>query len=158
MRVPAVIISPLIPKGVIDSTIYDHTSVLATVESIFGLLPLTERDKQAHTLNHLFSLTTPRQDAPTTLPAPANSGIKSDDNNGASVAAGSLGADAASATEPISSSLQGFLHVAYLRDLQATPQAEQANLTARFSNIKTQLDARRYMDEVRQKVEPPNAK
>jgi len=42
--------------------------------------------------------------------------------------------------------------------LQATPQEEQANLTAKFSKIKTQLDARLYMDEVRQKVEPPNAK
>ena len=158
VRVPAVIISPLIPKGLIDSTIYDHTSVLATVESIFGLLPLTERDKQANTLNHLFSLTTPRKDAPTTLPAPSNSGIRCDDNNGASTANRSLITDAASATEPVPSSLQGFLHVAYLRDLQATPQAEQANLTARFSNIKTQFDARLYMDEVRQKVEPPNAK
>ncbi|HYT36744.1 MAG TPA: alkaline phosphatase family protein [Ktedonobacteraceae bacterium] len=158
VRVPAVIISPLIPKGIIDSTNYDHSSVLATVESIFGLLPLTERDKQANTLNHLFSLTTPRNDAPTTLPAPANSGIRCDDNNGASTASKSLVTAAASATEPVPSSLQGFLHVAYLRDLQATPQAEQANLTARFSNIKTQLDARLYMDEVRQKVEPPNAK
>jgi phospholipase C len=157
VRVPAVIISPLIPKGLIDSTVYDHSSVLATVESIFGLTPLTERDKQANTLNHLFSLTTPRNDAPTTLPAPANSGIRCDDNTGASTAKGSLGTNAASATGPIPPSLQGFLHVAYLRDLQATPQAEQANLKARFSNIKTQLDARRYMDEVRQKFEPPNA-
>jgi len=158
VRVPAVIISSLIPKGVIDSTIYDHTSVLATVENIFGLLPLTERDKRANTLNHLFSLTTPRKDAPTTLPTPANSGIRYDDNNGASTTDKSFVADAASATAPVSSSLQGFLHNAFLRDLQATPQAEQANLTARFSNIKTQLDARLYMDEVRQKVEPPNAK
>jgi phospholipase C len=158
VRVPAVIISPLIPKGVIDSTIYDHTSVLATVESIFGLLPLTERDKQAQTLNHLFSLTTPRNDAPATLPAPANSGISCDDNNGASTANRSLVMDAASATEPVPSSLQGFLHVAFLRDLQATPQEEHANLTARFSNIKTRLEARLYMNEVRQKVEPSNAK
>jgi len=158
VRVPAVIISPLIPRGVIDSTIYDHTSVLATVESIFGLLPLTERDKQANTLNHLFSLTTPRTDAPTTLPAPANSGIKLDENNGASTADRAPVTDAAFATEPVSPSLQGFLHAAFLRDLQTTPQAEQANLTARFTNIKTQLDARLYMDEVRQKVEPPNSK
>ena len=158
VRVPAVIISPLIPKGVIDSTIYDHTSVLATIESIFGLLPLTERDKQANTLNHLFSLTIPRNDAPTTLPAPANSGITYDQIHGASTADKLLVTDATSATEPVSPSLQGFLHVAYLRDMQATPQAEQANLTARFTNIKTQQDARLYMDEVRQKVEPPNSK
>ena len=155
VRVPAVIISPLIPKGLIDSTIYDHSSVLATLESIFGLLPLTERDKQANTLNHLFSLSEPRKDTPTTLPAPANSGIRCDDNTGANR---SLVTHATSATEPIPPSLQGFLHVAFLRDLQVTPQTEQANLTARFSNIKTQLDARLYMDEVRQKVEPSNAK
>ena len=158
VRVPTVIISPLIPKGVIDSTIYDHTTVLATVESIFGLQPLTERDKQANTLNHLFSLSTTRNDAPATLPAPANSGITSDANNGANTVDRSLIADAASSTQPISPSLQGFLYTAYLRDLHATPQAEQANLRARFSNIKTQLDARLYMDEVRQKVEPPNTK
>ena len=158
VRVPAVIISPLIPKGVIDSTIYDHTSVLATIESIFGLLPLTERDKRANTLNHLFSLTISRNDAPTTLPAPAHSGIKYDIENVAGTADKSLVTDATSAKEPVSPSLQGFLHVAYLRDLQATPQAEQANLTARFTNIKTQHDARLYMNEVRQKVEPPNAK
>jgi phospholipase C len=154
VRVPAVIISPLIPKGLIDSTIYDHSSVLATVESIFGLLPLTERDKQANTLNHLFSLSELRKDTPTTLPAPAISGIRCDDNTGANR---SLVTNVPSVTEPIPPSLQGFLHVAYLRDLQATPQAEQANLKARFSNIKTHLDARRYMDEVRQKVEPSNA-
>jgi phospholipase C len=153
VRVPAVIISPLIPKGIIDSTVYDHTSVLATVESIFGLQPLTERDTHAHTFNHLFSLTTPRNDALTTLPAPAQSGIE-DDVTGASAANRSAVADAAFAMEPVSPSLQGFLHIAYLRDLLATPQADQANLTAKFTDIKTQLDARLYMHDVRQKVEP----
>ncbi len=67
MRVPAIVVSPLIPRGIIDHSVYDHTSVLATVEHIFGLLPLTERDKQAHSLNHLFSLATPRTDAPPLL-------------------------------------------------------------------------------------------
>jgi len=157
VRVPAVIISPLIPRGIIDSTIYDHTSVLATIEGIFGLSPLTERDKQANTLNHLFALTTPRTDAITTLPAPAQSGIETE-TTGASLVERSFATEAASATAPVSPSLQGFLQVAYLRDKQATPSTEQANLTARFANIKTQLDARLYMDEVRQKMEPPNSK
>ncbi|HYX49673.1 MAG TPA: alkaline phosphatase family protein, partial [Ktedonobacteraceae bacterium] len=157
VRVPAVIISPLIPRGVIDATVYDHTSVLATIESIFGFAPLTERDKQANTLNHLFSHITPRTDAITTLPAPAHSGIE-DDTLGASPVVRSFATETASATAPVSPSLRGFLHVAYLRDMQATPPAEQANQTARVTNIKTQLDARLYMDEVRQKVEPPNSK
>ncbi len=156
MRVPAVIISPLIPRGIIDSTIYDHTSVLATIESIFGLSPLTERDKQANTLNHLFTLATPRTDAISTLPAPAHSGLE-DVTTGASPADRSFTTEVASATAPVSPSLQGFLHVAFLRDVQTTPPTEQANLTAKFTTIKTQLDARLYMDEVRQKVEPPNS-
>ena len=158
VRVPAVIVSPLIPKGLIDSTIYDHTSVLATVESIFGLQPLTERDTQAHTLNHLFSLATPRTDAPTTLPAPAESGIKCPGDPGASAARMLLVTpDAALATEPVPASLQGFLHVAFLRDVQASPPEEYASRMARYLRIKTHLEAQHYMDEVRQKVEPPEA-
>ena len=141
-------------KGVIDSTTYDHASALATVEGIFGLLPLTERDKHANTLNHLFSLATPRTDVPTTLPAPANSGIRCEGDPGASVGRMLSVSDVATATEPVPSSLQGFLHVAFLRDLQASPPEEQASRTARFLNIKTRLEAKRYMDEVRQKVEP----
>ena len=157
VRVPAVIISPLIPKGLIDSTSYDHTSVLATVESIFGLQPLTERDKHANTLNHLFSLATPRTDAPTTLPAPSDSGFRCPGDTVASAATRLLVTDAAPATEPVPSSLQGFLHVAFLRDLQATPPDAQASRTAKFMNIQTHLEAKRYMEEVRQKVEPHEA-
>ncbi len=156
VRVPAVIISPLIARGIIDSTVYDHSSVLATIESIFGLQPLTERDKQANTLNHLFTLTIPRTDAIATLPAPAQSGIE-DDTAGASPADRAFATEATTATAPVSPSLQGFLHVAFLRDMQESQPAEQTNLTARFTNIKTELEARLYMDEVRQKVEPPNS-
>jgi phospholipase C len=158
VRVPAVIISPLIPRGIIDSTDYDHTSVLATVESIFGLQPLTERDKHASALNHLFSLPSPRTDAPTVLPAAANSGFKCDDEIEESAASRQLITDAAAATEPVPSSLQGFLHLAFLRDLQATPPEEQASRTAKYLKINTHLDAKRYMHEVRQKVEPSKAK
>jgi phospholipase C len=157
VRVAAVIISPLIPRGTIDHTVYDHTSVLATVESIFGLQPLTERDKHANTLNHLFSLATPRTDAPTTLPAPADSGIRCPGDPGASATTKLLVTDAAPATEPVPSSLQGFLQVAFLRDVQASPQEEQESRTTRYLQIKTHLEALQYMEEVRQKVEPPKA-
>ena len=119
---------------------------------------MTERDKQANTLNHLFSLATPRTDAPTTLPAPAESGIRCPGDTGASAANRLLVTDAATATEPVPSSLQGFLHVAFLRDVQASPQKEQESRIARYLNIKTHLEAKQYMEEVRQKVEPPEAK
>jgi phospholipase C len=90
VRVPAIVVSPLIPRGIIDHSVYDHSSVLATVEHIFGLLPLTGRDKQAHSLNHLFSLATPRTDAPLTLPEPARSGIPCEDETEERIAARQL--------------------------------------------------------------------
>lgn len=72
-RVPTVIISPLIPKGTIDHTLYDHSSILATLEKMFRLEPLTKRDKNANDFRHLFSLTSPRvsaAEAPLALPDP----------------------------------------------------------------------------------------
>ena len=39
VRVPAVVVSPLIPKGKVDHTVYDHSSVLATLEELFGFHP-----------------------------------------------------------------------------------------------------------------------
>ena len=68
VRVPALVISPYTPKNVIDNTEYDHTSMLATVERLFGMRNLTNRDKHANDLLHLLPLSTPRTDAPTSLP------------------------------------------------------------------------------------------
>ena len=75
-RVPAIVISPLIPKlpnGLVDHTTYDHTSILATLERLFGLDPLTDRDRLANDLLHLTSLPKPRL-CPKVLndPAPLN--------------------------------------------------------------------------------------
>ncbi len=76
VRVPAVIISPLVPRGTIDHTVYDHSSVIKTVGELFGFRPLTERDRQAHSFTHLLSLAQPRADAPTLLPNAADSGFR----------------------------------------------------------------------------------
>jgi hypothetical protein len=73
-RVPAVVISPLIERGVIDHTEYDHSSIAATVERLFGLEAMTNRDAQANDVRHLLSRETARTDTPTTLPSPASSG------------------------------------------------------------------------------------
>lgn len=80
VRVPAIVISPLIPRNMIDHTIYDHTSLLATVEALFGLKPLTKRDAAAQSLTRLISLNIPRIDAPLTLPEPAVSGFHCNDD------------------------------------------------------------------------------
>ena len=49
VRVPALIVSPLLVPQV-DSTVYDHTSVLATLSDLFGTGALTNRDAEATSL------------------------------------------------------------------------------------------------------------
>jgi phospholipase C len=78
VRVPAIVISAYTQKGTIigsdpkdPSTIFDHSSIVATVEKRFGLPFLTTRDAAAKTLEVALNLTTARDDAPTQLPDPA---------------------------------------------------------------------------------------
>jgi phospholipase C len=73
--VPAFVISAYTPRGVIDHTVYDHTSILATVERQYGMDNLTNRDKAANDVRHLLALQDPRTDAPSTLKVPATSDI-----------------------------------------------------------------------------------
>ena len=55
VRVPAVVISPWIQPGVVDHTVYDHSSVLATLGCLFNLSALTQRDAAANDLLHLIT-------------------------------------------------------------------------------------------------------
>lgn len=71
VRVPAIIVSPRIPSGTVDHTLYDHASILSTLEHLFGLSPLTKRDEAANSVLHLLSLTSCRTDCPTSLNSPA---------------------------------------------------------------------------------------
>jgi phospholipase C len=158
VRVPAVIVSPLIPKGTIDHILYDHSSVLATLENIFGLQALTNRDKHANTFKHLLSLTTPRTDTPKTLPEPAHSGIicEGDVVAGKVPAGVTVTAPAPASPEhmaaPVDTSLRGFVHVAFLRDMHLSPPEEKEQQTAKYLSISTNADAQQYMAEVRQKI------
>jgi phospholipase C len=66
VRVPAIVVSPWVEKGRVDSTPYDHSSVLATLERLFGLPPLTDRDRNANDLLSLITQTC-RQDCPESI-------------------------------------------------------------------------------------------
>jgi len=78
IRVPALIVSPWVNAGRVDSTQYQHTSVLATLKKMFGLNKfLTKRDAGANTFESLFNeLTQPRDDTPATLPRATLPAIK----------------------------------------------------------------------------------
>jgi phospholipase C len=69
-RVPAIIVSPLIPRNQVDHRQYEHSSVISTLIDLFHLDPLTARSSSSSGLKHLATLDAPRTDAPMTLPDP----------------------------------------------------------------------------------------
>ncbi len=69
LRVPTVLISPLIPAGTVfrvaaNSVPLDHTSILKTVETRWSLPSLTARDAAAPDFSAVLTLSTPRSDDP----------------------------------------------------------------------------------------------
>jgi phospholipase C len=74
VRVPAVAVSPLIPRGTVDRTFYDHASIPKTVRTQFAPSspPLTARDEAANDLLATVPLLpTARTDyAPVDVPPP----------------------------------------------------------------------------------------
>ena len=69
VRIPAVLVSPLIPAGTVfrvaaGSMPLDHTSVLKTIETRWGLPALTRRDAAAPDVGDALTLETPRSDDP----------------------------------------------------------------------------------------------
>lgn len=147
VRVPAVIVSPLLPHKV-DHNLYDHTSVLATIEWLFGLPPLTQRDKTAKVIDGVKTASTPRTDCPQRLNYTQPPGAKPSRLSAAQ--------KVAREAEPIpdKSSLAGFVGVALKADraLAATPDERHAAET-RFQAVKTRGDARKYLTQVMNKVQ-----
>ncbi len=70
-RVPAVLISPWIPAGTVDNTVYDHASIPATVRKVLNVdaPPLTNRDRVTNTFDRCLTLGQPRANLPS-LAAP----------------------------------------------------------------------------------------
>lgn len=59
-RVPALLLSPLLPApAAVDHTLYDTTSILATIERRFGLEPLSSRDASVKDLSEAWSSARP---------------------------------------------------------------------------------------------------
>ncbi|HWW26001.1 MAG TPA: alkaline phosphatase family protein [Caulobacter sp.] len=144
VRVPAVIVSPLIPQGVVDSTLYDHASVSATLQALFGTGWMTQRDKAAANLLPLLSLTSPRTDCPTVL------------NNPASAVAPRVTAAVTPPDTllPEDGNVQGFLQILAKTDVELTrgDPAETAAIQARVAAIKTVGQAEAYASEVTAKA------
>jgi phospholipase C len=70
-RVPTVIVSPFARRGFVDHTVYDTTSILALIETRWGLAPLGTRDAAANNLTNAF---VPGTFAPARLPQTGGEG------------------------------------------------------------------------------------
>ncbi len=143
IRVPAVIVSPLIPAGTIDHRVYDHSSIPATVEKVFGLPPLTARDAAANDVMPLLSLDTAREDAPLALPDPAPPA--------SAAVAQSTAAPTDSADH---GNLPGFLHVALHQVTAGMSDAQKQLELARVQAIQTRADAAQYLADVEARIPP----
>ena len=137
-----------------DRRLYDHASVPATLEALFGLDPLTERGKAKNTILPLLALDAPRTDAPQFLPNPASLGIGLEPLT-AMVSAGSTMA-ATPVSRPGDSINDGNLPVvvyaALRQDLEISRPSQRADIIAKVASLKTRNDAAQYMDSVRSKL------
>lgn len=169
VRVPAVVISPWIPRGVIDHDVHDHTSIIKTVTELFSLSSLTERDRNAKSLTHLLSLAAPRADSPAQLPPVADSGWRctsdaSDasvgSSDGALIARAEFEADQrrrdelratleARRPEP---SIRGFARVALRRYLSVATISQRDAILERFMAIRSSYEARMFLKEARDAI------
>ena len=168
VRVPALVISPLIPRGMIDHTTYDHTSMLASVERLFDMPPLTNRDKAANDFLHLLSLQVPRPDTPTTLNDPAiNPNPLSCEEDDAVIEdkliarrselriaqrSGRYNEEPVQALQPTASQI-GFAQVALLRILTTALYPERQQWIDQYKAISNGIDAALFMTEARLKLQ-----
>lgn len=117
VRVPAVVISPLIEQGTIarpDGYVpFDHTSVIKTVQNCFDLNgSLTARDAAAPDLSGLLTLDSPRRDKPDVTPLDFESGDGKDVNDLHRQIAATL-SSLTGADDPTEEEIHDFIHDNY---------------------------------------------
>ena len=143
VRVPAVVVSPWVPRGHVDHTQYDHSSVLATLETMLGLAPLTARDAAANTLWDQLSEPVARTDCPTLLPDPIHPPIATHRPWDVPTSQTPL---------PLSGNPIGFLQVLLKAELEFAERAE-ADIIAEFQAITCQGDALAFVERMHAMVE-----
>jgi len=159
VRVPALVISAYTEAGTIigtdptdGSTVFDHSSVLATVEKLYGLEPLTQRDALANSLEVALNSSTPRlspAEAPTALPKPAW------DSPGATLEGESFASQPKAA---LSTNQKTMAALALACDLKITPQELAPALISNHQKLVEQEDASTYISTVEKKVTGRRAK
>jgi phospholipase C len=155
IRVPAIVISAYTAKGTIigdnaadQSTMFDHSSVLATVEKRFGLKPLTKRDAAANTLDLALNATAPRL-------SPSDALIKLTDiaaDNAVTKAVAPGDIFAADPLAPLSANQKTMTALALACEMKITDPAYQSALISNHQKIVEQKDAAAYVQNVEEKI------
>jgi phospholipase C len=140
VRVPAIVISPFVPRGTVDHRVYDHASIPATLEALLGIPPLTARDASARSLLPLLSLEAPRKtgteacellpvptEPPASVAAPVALARKEDSVNGGI--------------------LPTILHSAMRQEILMSP-ARRNDILAHVAGLSTRADALAYLADV----------
>ncbi|HEV2705848.1 MAG TPA: alkaline phosphatase family protein [Pyrinomonadaceae bacterium] len=177
VRVPAVLVSPFIPRGTIVRKVFDHTSIIATARKLFLRDPdksfLTERDRRALTFEDSLTLASPRQ-GKVTIPQPTNApsnfkaGAKASARAGAQkgragatraaakkefeaeiALASTVGAAAGSQDGGLSDFQATMIQHAFVLDT-ALPSQQQTDTLV--SAIRTEQDAAGYLAAIRARI------
>ena len=156
VRVPAILVSAYTSKGCVigtdpgeHSTIFDHTSVLATVEKFFGLPTLSARDANANTLEIALDLGDPRTDptdAPMKLPDTAPDSAVGGPADVASMFA-------AAPQAPLSVNQKAMAALALACDLAVSPPETHPALVSNHQKLVEQQDAAAYIENVENKIQ-----
>jgi phospholipase C len=153
VRVPTIVVSAWTPKNTLDGKNYDHAVVPRTLEELFELEPMTQRDASARSLTSHLALSQPRLDALTELPPPSTSNFHGCDG-------GLLGwlekvvAELPAAferAEPPNSVTQTFVHAAVRREVQMSGLEAGAAMAAQLKGLKSQHEAATYIHHTRLK-------
>lgn len=139
VRVPAVIVSPRIAARTIDHTAYDHSSIPKTLEDIFELPSLTERDRAANSVKSLLTLSVPRNDCPDQLPKPVSGNLPQRVTPTGSNESADVG------NTPV------FLNIAMRHDAALSPGRTGA-VVSRAQSIRTKAQAASYLAEIEARV------
>ena len=174
-RVPAIVISPWCPQNMIEHRQLEHSFIPATIEQLFGLSPLTNRDRGVVGLQTLATLTAPRT-VTTQIPNPVTAaepngpvpgGPVTSTVSSASLSLGSIASeatleatsirsDAAASTPPPAAStplnlndpwVASAIAVAVKAHVEAVP-ADAVNIRARGFGVKTVGDLAQYHSEI----------
>ncbi|GAA0319231.1 hypothetical protein GCM10009087_31940 [Sphingomonas oligophenolica] len=143
-RVPAIVISPLIPRKLIEHRVLEHSVIPATVEQLFNLDPLTDRDANLVGLQSLATLKAPRTDTPARLP----NSVTVPDASARTVPGAPTSKPPGTLLSAISDeNFLPSLQSAAIQHMAAAPD-QHAQIRARVAAIRTIDEYRTYMMEV----------